>query len=175
MLFCFLSLCWKLCKGRVGVFNPHVQKQLKPNVFAEGEKAAGNGVRDVGAESMHWKQGKARNFRDSQQGQTSGQCTSWLCLAGNQETQGNVRKTRTRAVEGEDHPLRGYSPRTGRYPWLQVSECPSPCSQGQPAPCPDTWRCGQAASRVGSSSSGSNSAPVGFDEGGSVRKRFTEN
>lgn len=42
----------------------------------------------------------------------------------------------------------------------------------QPEP---TWRCGQAASRVGSSSSGSNSAPVGFDEGGSVRKRFTEN
>ena len=40
---------------------------------------------------------------------------------------------------------------------------------------PGTWRCGQAASRVGSSSSGSNSAPVGFDEGGSVRKRFTEN
>ena len=41
--------------------------------------------------------------------------------------------------------------------------------------CPGTWRCGQAASKVGSSSSGSNSAPVGFDEGGSVRKRFTEN
>jgi hypothetical protein len=42
-------------------------------------------------------------------------------------------------------------------------------------PFPGTWRCGQAASKVGSSSSGSNSAPVGFDEGGSVRKRFTEN
>lgn len=87
-------------------------------------------------EFMHWKEGKDRNFRHSQQGQTSGQCTSWLCLAGNQETQGNVRKTRTRAAGGTEHPLRGYSPRTGSYSWLQVSECPSPCSQGQPAPLP---------------------------------------
>lgn len=38
-----------------------------------------------------------------------------------------------------------------------------------------TWRWGQAASSVGSSSSGSNSAPVGLEEGGSVRKRLTEN
>lgn len=51
-----------------------------------------------------------------------------------------------------------------------VSYCQTPS-----VPSPHTWRCGQAASKVGSSSSGSNSAPVGFDEGGSVRKRFTEN
>ena len=36
-------------------------------------------------------------------------------------------------------------------------------------------RCGQAASNVGSSSSGSNSAPVGLVDGGNVRKRFTAN
>lgn len=36
-------------------------------------------------------------------------------------------------------------------------------------------RCGQAASRVGSSSSGSNSAAFGFSGGGSVRKRLIPN
>ncbi|TNN37670.1 hypothetical protein EYF80_052172 [Liparis tanakae] len=35
--------------------------------------------------------------------------------------------------------------------------------------------CGQAASSVGSSSSGSNSAPVGLDEGGNVLNMFTAN
>jgi len=38
-----------------------------------------------------------------------------------------------------------------------------------------TCRCGHAASNVGSSSSGSNSAPLGFDDGGNARNRFTEN
>lgn len=38
-----------------------------------------------------------------------------------------------------------------------------------------TWRCGHAASSVGSSSSGSNSAPVGFDDGGKVLNIFTAN
>ena len=38
-----------------------------------------------------------------------------------------------------------------------------------------TCRCGHAASNVGSSSSGSNSAPLGFEDGGNARKRFTEN
>lgn len=38
-----------------------------------------------------------------------------------------------------------------------------------------TWRCGQAASSVGSSSSGSNSAPVGLDDGGNVLNMFTAN
>lgn len=38
-----------------------------------------------------------------------------------------------------------------------------------------TCRWGQAASSVGSSSSGSNSAPVGLEEGGRVLNRFTEN
>lgn len=41
--------------------------------------------------------------------------------------------------------------------------------------CKHTWRCGHAASRVGSSSSGSNSAPLGFEDGGRVRKRLTAN
>lgn len=36
-------------------------------------------------------------------------------------------------------------------------------------------KCGQEASNVGSSSSGSNSAPFGFDDGGSVRNRLIEN
>lgn len=38
-----------------------------------------------------------------------------------------------------------------------------------------SWRCGQAASNVGSSSSGSNSAPFGFDDGGNVRNKFIAN
>ena len=38
-----------------------------------------------------------------------------------------------------------------------------------------TCRCGQAASNVGSSSSGSNSAPLGLDEGGKVRNKFIQN
>lgn len=38
-----------------------------------------------------------------------------------------------------------------------------------------TCRCGHAASSVGSSSSGSNSAPVGLDDGGNVLNIFTEN
>lgn len=38
-----------------------------------------------------------------------------------------------------------------------------------------TWRCGHAASSVGSSSSGSNSAPVGFDDGGKVLNILTAN
>ena len=38
-----------------------------------------------------------------------------------------------------------------------------------------TWRCGHAASSVGSSSSGSNSAPVGLDDGGNVLNIFTAN
>ena len=38
-----------------------------------------------------------------------------------------------------------------------------------------TCRCGHAASSVGSSSSGSNSIPLGFDDGGRLRNRFTEN
>lgn len=38
-----------------------------------------------------------------------------------------------------------------------------------------TCKCGQAASKVGSSSSGSNSAPLGFDEGGNVLNRFPAN
>ena len=40
---------------------------------------------------------------------------------------------------------------------------------------PRTCRCGHAASNVGSSSSGSNSAPVGLDEGGNVLNMFPEN
>ena len=36
-----------------------------------------------------------------------------------------------------------------------------------------TCKCGHAASKVGSSSSGSNSAPLGFDDGGNVRNKFT--
>lgn len=38
-----------------------------------------------------------------------------------------------------------------------------------------TCRWGHAASKVGSSSSGSNSAPIGLDGGGRVRNRFTVN
>lgn len=38
-----------------------------------------------------------------------------------------------------------------------------------------TCRWGQAASKLGSSSSGSYSAPTGFEEGGKVRKVFTAN
>ena len=38
-----------------------------------------------------------------------------------------------------------------------------------------SWRCGQLVSRVGSSSSGSNSAPEGFVEGGSARNAFCAN
>lgn len=38
-----------------------------------------------------------------------------------------------------------------------------------------TCRCGQAASNVGSSSSGSNSAPVGLDDGGNVLNMLTAN
>lgn len=38
-----------------------------------------------------------------------------------------------------------------------------------------TCKCGHATSKVGSSSSGSNSAPLGLDEGGRARKRFTAN
>lgn len=38
-----------------------------------------------------------------------------------------------------------------------------------------TWRCGHAASSVGSSSSGSNSAPVGLEDGGNVLNMFTAN
>lgn len=38
-----------------------------------------------------------------------------------------------------------------------------------------TCRCGHAASSVGSSSSGSNSAPVGLDDGGSVLNIFIAN
>lgn len=38
-----------------------------------------------------------------------------------------------------------------------------------------TCKWGQAASNVGSSSSGSNSAPEGFEDGGNVRKRLIEN
>lgn len=38
-----------------------------------------------------------------------------------------------------------------------------------------TCRCGHAASSVGSSSSGSNSAPVGLDDGGNVLNIFTAN
>lgn len=41
--------------------------------------------------------------------------------------------------------------------------------------CGGTCRWGHAASRVGSSSSGSNSAPVGLDEGGRVLNMFTAN
>ena len=52
--------------------------------------------RDEGLELMDWR--GRRNLRDSQQGQTFGQCISWLCLAGSQETRGNVRKTHRRAA-----------------------------------------------------------------------------
>lgn len=38
-----------------------------------------------------------------------------------------------------------------------------------------TWTCGHAASSVGSSSSGSYSAPAGFDDGGSGRKMLIAN
>lgn len=38
-----------------------------------------------------------------------------------------------------------------------------------------TCRCGHAASSVGSSSSGSNSAPVGLDDGGNVLNIFIAN
>ena len=40
---------------------------------------------------------------------------------------------------------------------------------------PLTCKCGQEASSAGSSSSGSNSAPLGFDEGGNVLNKFTLN
>lgn len=39
----------------------------------------------------------------------------------------------------------------------------------------NTCRWGHAASKVGSSSSGSNSAPVGLEDGGNVRNIFTAN
>lgn len=39
----------------------------------------------------------------------------------------------------------------------------------------ETCRCGQAASRVGSSSSGSYSAPAGFADGGRERNTLIEN
>lgn len=43
LLFCFLPLCWKLLKGRVGLFNPHsllYQTQLKPNIFSRRRKSS---------------------------------------------------------------------------------------------------------------------------------------
>ena len=130
---------------------------------------SGRGARVDGLEG-----GGGSNLRDSQQGQTFGQCISWLCLAGSQETRGNVRKTHRRAAGGKEYHL-GAFPQDCERPLaagLRAPHCPQ---LGPGPPRPGTWRCGQAASRVGSSSSGSNSAPVGFDEGGSVRKRFTEN
>ena len=61
----------------------------------KGKKRAGHGGRKVCGATAHGRTGTS----DSQQVQTSGQCTSWLYLAGNLETPRNVRKTHTRAVE----------------------------------------------------------------------------
>lgn len=169
MLFCFLPLCWKLLKGRVGWCNP--KTQLQPNICSRRRKCSWTGARGHGTAVHELDGGEEQHFRDSQQGQTSGQCTSWQCLAGNPETRGNVRKTRTRAGGGKEHPLRGW----GLPPGGRSLSAPVPAARAGLPPFPGTCRCGHAASRVGSSSSGSNSAPVGFDEGGSVRKRFTEN
>lgn len=140
LFFCFLPLRWKLLKGRVGLCNP--KTQLQPNICSSRRKSSWTRVRGRGTKVHELEGGGEQDFRDSQQGQTSGQCTSWQCLAGNPETRGNVRKTRTRAGGGKEHPLRGY----GTYPWRQVSQCPSPCSQGQPPPFPSgylqMWPCG---------------------------------
>lgn len=140
-LACFLQLRWKLLESReVCLSNPPPPvalywTRLKAHILSRWRRS-GACTEGRGARAHALEGGQDGNFRDSQQGQTSGRYTSWLCLAGNQETQGNVRRTHTRAVGDNEHPLRGRSPRAGRFrpPRLQVSERPIPCSQGPPAP-----------------------------------------